>query len=46
MIPPIPLFIFMDEWNATIMGLYEDAATSAGATNRCLADLRAKKVIR
>jgi hypothetical protein len=46
MIPPVPLFIWMDEWAATVMGLYEDAATSAGAANRCLADLRAKKVIR
>ena len=46
MIPPVPLFIWMDEWAATVMGLYEDAATKAGATNRCLADLRAKGVIR
>ena len=46
MIPPVPLFIWMDEWAAIVMGLYEDAATSAGATNRCLRDLRAKGVIR
>lgn len=44
--PMVPEPAYMDAWAIRMLGLYETAATSAGATNRCLRDLRATGVIR
>jgi len=44
--PMVPEPSQMDVWAIRMLGLYETAATSAGATNRCLRDLRATGVIR
>lgn len=44
--PMVPEPAQMDVWAIRMLGLYETAAASAGATNRCLRDLRAKGVIR
>lgn len=45
-VPQIPDWPEIDQWAATMMGLYEIAATRLNATNNCLRDLRAKGVIR